>query len=85
MSEDGHDLGYTTYKNGNKDGDFFQINREGTIALKGQLLYKEEFIKHDTVEIIHFLNENHDTLSSILFNGKGDDSISNSFFASTKN
>ena len=80
ISDDGQDLGYSNFKNGNPNGDFVKKVRDGDMILRGQLLYKPELIKYINWGTIDFVNENNDTLRAILFDGKNeDDSISNSY------
>ncbi|MFT3679067.1 MAG: hypothetical protein QM791_02270 [Ferruginibacter sp.] len=69
ISEDGIDLGFTTYKNGLRTGKYHRFINGGTTLLEGELSYRPDLIKYDTLTLINF-TFGKDTIQAFLSNGK---------------
>jgi hypothetical protein len=66
MSNDGHYLGYATYKNGVQDGEYYHISGFHGLALKGTLSYEPNCIKFRPAIRTKFINEVKDTVTITL-------------------
>ena len=74
ISDAGNDLGYETYKDGFRDGKFHRFIGQGTTLLEGELSFRSDLIRYDTMTFINFTLEK-DTIMTFLQNGKCNDVV----------